>query len=249
MPIGWGLAAVAGGGVLSGIIGGGAAEKAASEEASAINAATQAEVNMYNQTVAREQPWVTAGTNALSTVQNALGLGSGGTGSINPATFTGSPGYQFQLQQGLGAVQNQATTSGGPLSGNALKALQTYGTGLANQDWYNYLSQVTGLSNTGAQAAANLGATGTSVANSIAGNTIAGGQAQAAGTVGAANAVTSGLQGVSQSALLYALLQGGGLGGSGLGASALTGGIASGTPFSLGGFNYSADPAAATASF
>src|SRR5208282_1825456 len=209
MPILIAAGISAGGGILSGIIGGGAAEKAAKEEAAAINNATNAELQMYNQTVAREQPWVTAGTNALASYQSLLGLGAGGTGTPNTSTFTGSPGYQFQLGQGEQAIQNASSTSGGPISGNALKQLQTYGTGLANQDWYNYLNQVGGLSTTGANAAANLGSIGTSVGNQVGANTILGGQAQAAGTVGAANALTSGIAGVgstaANSALLYAL--------------------------------------------
>jgi hypothetical protein len=48
-----------------------------------------------------------------------------------------SPGYQFQLQQGLNSVQNAAAAGGGALSGATLKAMQQYGTGLAAQDYQN----------------------------------------------------------------------------------------------------------------
>ncbi len=210
MPYGIAAAGIAAGGsILGGVIGGGAADKAASEQAAAINAATQAEVNMYNQTVAREAPWVTAGGNALNTVQGALGIGPGGTGSINPAVFTSSPGYQFALNQGQGAINNQATLSGGPLSGNALRALTTFGTGQANNTFQTWLNNVSGVSNTGASAAANLGAAGTAVGGQIGANDIAGGNAAAAGTVGGANSLIGGINGVSQAAMLYALTQGG----------------------------------------
>ena len=48
-----------------------------------------------------------------------------------------SPGYQFQLQQGLNSIQNSAAAGGGALSGATLKAMQQYGTGLAAQDYQN----------------------------------------------------------------------------------------------------------------
>jgi hypothetical protein len=48
-----------------------------------------------------------------------------------------SPGYQFQLQQGLNSIQNSAAAGGGALSGATMKAMQQYGTGLAAQDYQN----------------------------------------------------------------------------------------------------------------
>lgn len=51
--------------------------------------------------------------------------------------FQSSPGYEFQKQQGIDAIQNSAVGKAGTLSGNTLKALDTFGTGLANQDWWN----------------------------------------------------------------------------------------------------------------
>jgi len=51
-----------------------------------------------------------------------------------------SPGYQFQLQQGLNSIQNSAAAGGGALSGATMKAMQQYGTGLAAQDYQNMFS-------------------------------------------------------------------------------------------------------------
>jgi len=173
---------------------------------------------------------ITTGANGASTnpILQALGYGgtSGGIGAINPSTFQGSPGYQFQLQQGLNAVTNSAAANGG-LGGNALKSLQSYGTGLANQDWYNYLSSLSGaygnLTNTlgttqqnqisnlqgvatlGQNAAGNLGTNATTTAGQIGSNIIGAGNAAAAGTVGSANAIAGGLNGVSNNAIQYLL--------------------------------------------
>lgn len=46
-----------------------------------------------------------------------------------------SPGYQWQLGQGLEAVRNAASAGGGIDGGNTLKALTGYAEGLANQDY------------------------------------------------------------------------------------------------------------------
>lgn len=212
-----GIAAV--GGIASAVIGGNAAKSAAQTQANAANQASQIQLQMFNQDKADLAPWVTAGNNALAAYQSGLGLLPGQTpGQGSTAGFMGSPGYQFQRNQGLDAISNQASRAGGVLSGNVLKQLQTYGTGLANQDWYNYLSQLQGLSNTGENAAATTGAQGIATGNQIGANTIGAGNAIAAGTVGQSNALTGGLNTIANSGMLYALLnrQGGGFSGGGL---------------------------------
>lgn len=62
----------------------------------------------------------------------------------NPSSFQGTPGFQFALNQGLNAVNRSNSAMRG--SGNALAALTNYGTGLANQDYSQYLGQLGQLS-------------------------------------------------------------------------------------------------------
>lgn len=109
------------------------------------------------------------------------------------AGFRSSPGYQFQLNQGMGAINNSASARGGVNSGATLKSLQQFGTGLANQDWYSYLGQLSGLSGSGQNAAAQTGSFAANAANQIGANTIGAGNAGAAGTVGIGSAINSGL--------------------------------------------------------
>ncbi len=59
--------------------------------------------------------------------------------------FKNDPGYQFQLQQGLQATQNNAIAKGQGYSPAMQQALMGYGTGLASQSFDTYR---TGLSNT-----------------------------------------------------------------------------------------------------
>ena len=239
-----GAAIAAAGSIGSGVMGSNAAGNAANQQAAASQAATTQETNMYNETVARELPFVTSGQNALTQLQSLLGVGPGGTGqptspilqmlgiggtggtgagSINPATFQGSPGYQYQLQQGLGAVTNANAPTG--IGGNALRALQQTGQGLANQNWSNYigsagtawqqlLANISNLVGIGQNAAGNLGNTATQVGSQIAGNTIGAGNALAAGTIGSANALAGGIGGAVNNSLPYLLSNqsGGGVG-------------------------------------
>lgn len=58
----------------------------------------------------------------------------------NMEDFRADPGYQFQLQEGMGAIQNAAAAGGSLESGRTLKELQRFGQGLADQtygNWYN----------------------------------------------------------------------------------------------------------------
>ena len=73
------------------------------------------------------------------------------------AGYQQSPGYQFQLGQAMKGI-GQAAAAGG-MAGSPMQqqqAAQT-ATGLANQDYYNYLNQALGLYQTGAGGYRGLG--------------------------------------------------------------------------------------------
>lgn len=83
-----------------------------------------------------------------STINPALGA----TGSLSQGwnqTFQSptlqqaeqQPGYQFQLQQGLQALQNSAAAQGGLLSGNTGEALNNYAQNAAQTDYGNVYNQ------------------------------------------------------------------------------------------------------------
>lgn len=216
------------GSLASGLIGSSAAGDASKTQAAATDRATQAELDMYGQTVAREQPFVQAGTNALpqllqllglqpgsagpsSPLLAMLGIGPGGAtgGGIDPRTFQGDPGYRYRVGEADNAVTNAASRTGGILGGNALKALQANSQGLANQNWQQYLTDVnTGwqgllgnVSNivaSGQNAAGNLGTVGTGVANQVGSNIMRGGNALAGGQIDSASATAGGMNGALQ---------------------------------------------------
>lgn len=91
----------------------------------------------------------------------AYGDASGANGAAGYAralqNFQTNPGYQFQLDQGLKAIDRGAASRGNVTSGNTLMAEQAYGTGLANQSYKDYLAGLSPYLNQSTQAAQGLG--------------------------------------------------------------------------------------------
>ena len=122
-------------------------------------------------------------------------------------------------EQCLAQAQNQANQLGGLTGGNALVGLQNYTQGAASQEYanafnryqaqrsniYNTLASIAGLGQTAQQQSNQLAQ---NFANAQTGLTTGGAAATAAGQVGAANALSSGLQGVGSSYALSQLMRG-----------------------------------------
>jgi hypothetical protein len=262
----WGFIVGGAASLLGSVIGGNAAESAAQTQANAAQAASQTELQMFNQTQANLSPWLGAGKNALGALDYGLGIGpntggvgaagAGGYGSLmapfSASMYQQSPGYAWQMGQGISAVQNSASAGGGIKGGNTLAALTTFGQGLANSDYQqayqNYIqqqqqryAQLSGVSGQGANAAANLGGFSANVGAQIGSNAIGAGNALAAGTIGQANAYGGGLNSLAQLSNLYGSgSMGGGVFGQpnyGSGSVASPGGIPpyqAGTPYGSG---------------
>jgi hypothetical protein len=129
--------------------------------------------------VAQQQfnPYIQAGQGALGNLQGQYGQLTNDPGArLNQigGSFHQSPGYQWQLQQALGA-SNNASAAGGML-GTPQHQQQNMqvAEGLANQDYYNYLGNALGLYGQGLQGeqginAMGYGATG-QLSNALTGN-------------------------------------------------------------------------------
>jgi len=94
--------------------------------------------------------------------------------------FQESPSYQYQLDQGIGAIDRSAASQGMLQSGNTMKEVQQYGSNLANQEYGNYIDSLLGQLGYAQQADTNIANTYTGTANSMAGYSYAGGMANAA---------------------------------------------------------------------
>lgn len=97
------------------------------------------------------------GNAAAGLYDNAIGLNGAEGNAAATAAFQSSPGYQFQLDQGLQALDRSAAARGMFQSGGTGIDEMTYAQGLANQDYGNWLDRlngVAGLQVTGAQGQA-----------------------------------------------------------------------------------------------
>lgn len=159
---------------------------------------------MYEQTRGDLAPYRTAGAEGTNQLMAALPELSSKI-NIDQAWLEQQPGYQFNLRTGLKAAQNSAAARGLGTSGAALKGASQFATGLADSTFQNQFSnemaqrdarynRLMGVSQLGQNAAAQTGAYGTQTAQNIGANTIQGGNAQAAGLVGAGNSLTNGAQ-------------------------------------------------------
>ncbi len=118
--------------------------------------------------------------------------------------FEASPGYQFRMDQGLEAVQGSAASRHGLNSGATQMAMNDYAQNMASNEYgnwygqksgeyYNFLNGLTGMANSGQNAAAGMGAanaTASQQVNQAYGNM---GNAQAAGAIGVGNAINDGI--------------------------------------------------------
>lgn len=120
--------------------------------------------NAYN-------PWIQGGMQDYGMYQGQLGqLINDPAGKMNSfgKTFQQSPGYQFQVDQSLGAA-NRAAAAGG-MAGSPAEQQSIAGTvnNLANQDYYNYLNHVTGMYGQGMSGLNDMSRMGFQASNSLA---------------------------------------------------------------------------------
>lgn len=101
----------------------------------------------YQQAVSQMQPWQTAGNNALGQYQNALSPMGNTPGYINNIMnqWQMSPWAQFQMQQGMKAMNNANSASGMMGSGAQMKAAADYSQGLASRDMQQWLQNNLGV--------------------------------------------------------------------------------------------------------
>jgi hypothetical protein len=132
---------------------------------SAANAAIQQGVSTATNQLS---PWTTTGAPANADQADLLGLNGQDAANAAMAKYQQSPGYNFQMQEGLRAVDAGAAANGLLRSGADLKAEQTFGQGLANTDFGNYWNRLQQLSSGGLSAAGGIAGAATGGAANIA---------------------------------------------------------------------------------
>ncbi len=171
----------------------------------------------FGQTQTLLNPYLAAGQTGVNGLSQAFQPGGqlAQQFSFDPASIKNNPNYQFVLQQGTDAVQKSAAAQGGLFSGGTMKALDQYSQGLATNTINDAYSQALNTFQTnhqnlfqGLTALSGIGQNAVgqeqNAQNALLGAHEAGGQAiltgagaSAAGTLGAGNAWTNALNGIT----------------------------------------------------
>jgi hypothetical protein len=203
-----------------------ASKSAANTQAQAAEDAAHLQNDQWNQTQANLKPFIDLGTNSINSLQGALSnpMLTQQFSAPTAAQAAATPGYQFTQTQGLKAVQNSAAARGLGVSGAAMKGAASYATGLADSTYNdvfnralqtfntnyssasNQVNRLQGIVSNGQNAAATNGSLGAAAVGNIGNTLTSGANAQAAGTIGSANALSNGLNGIGNSAVTGALL-------------------------------------------
>ena len=185
-----------------------AATSAAAGQSDAAMYAAQQQREMFDLINEQQKPYREAGYGALTRIGEML---PGLTAPVSREEILGLPGYQFAMEQGIGATR-QNMNVGSPGS-NVDRASQkfamdyTLGTAMPQviaqrQNIYNTLAGIAGIGQTG-QSQVNTA--GTTAAGNIGQASIGAASAIGAGQVGAANAYAGAYGNIGNSALMYSL--------------------------------------------
>lgn len=182
-----------------------AAQQAANTYGASADRASDVQRQMFERQVELQEPFRQGGIQAL----NQLIPMATNYKPFGMQQFQQDPGYAFRLSEGMKALDQQAAARGGLMSGNALRAAQQYGQGLASQEYQNAfnryqtereaqlnpLQSLANLSQTGTQS---LGSAGQQYATNVGNIGIGAGAAQGNALMAGAQARGSAYQGIAQ---------------------------------------------------
>lgn len=212
----WVATAVVGSALIGGAVQAYSANKAADAQKSAADKGAALQTDIFNKTQENLKPYIDEGNLATNKLNANLDFLTSPI-KMDQSTLEKTPGYQFNLTQGLKATQNSAAARGLGISGAALKGASTFATGLADNTFQNQFNnentnrtnafnRLKGLIDVGENAAAGQGTIGADTGKSIAGSVAGGANATAAAynkTGDAASGVFSNIGGYAAYRGLY----------------------------------------------
>lgn len=210
----WAAVAVGVGGA---VVGGVASNSAAKKQAGAADQAGQISQDQYEQTRTDLMPYQDAGQVTLKELMLRMGIlnersgmnyneqqASPNFGQLTDEfgldDFEKSPAYQFNLDQGMEAINKSAAAKQKYYAPATLQDIGKYAQGLASNEFQNafnnnntnennLFSRLSGIANSGQNAAAQVGTFGSQAAGQAGEAAMGAGNAQAAGIMGGANAI------------------------------------------------------------
>lgn len=231
---GWVAGAVVVAGVGSAYIQSQAAKDAASQYANAANQGIQYSQGVYNDIQGMTSGQRSLGNQANTAIKSmlpgqyqqydaqgnptTLAQGSGyltAQPTMNDLT-TLMPNYQFGMTQGMGQFNAGINAAGGAVSGNAIQGGQQFAQDYAGNQLQNAFSNyqanrqnvasnIFNANNVGMNALGTVSNAGTGTASNVSNMLSSIGNAQASATMGSANAYSSGLNNLSNYAMLYGM--------------------------------------------
>jgi len=198
--------------VAGGLISSSGASDAADTQAAGARDAAAVQDRMFRQVREDLLPYMQAGYSGIDQLRRLTGIDGHSNDVLksdllkpivmDQATLEQTPGYQFNLAQGLRAVQNSAAARGLGTSGAALKGAANFATGLADSTYQNQFAnavlnqtnqfnRLMGISQLGQNSAAQVGNYGTQAGAGIAQTLASGANAQAASQLAGSQALAS----------------------------------------------------------
>ena len=181
-----------------------AGQRAAGTQADAINRAIDLQAQQRREDIARLQPRLDAGNNALAQMQGGA-FAQPAAFKFGAGDYQEDPGYAFRLAEGDKLLKRRQSVGGNLFSSQALRNAQEYGQGMASQEFGNAYqraidaynadvarsntgyNRLAGLADVGQTAGTQIGTAGQNYATN-AGNLMGqAGQATAAGQLGIGN--------------------------------------------------------------
>lgn len=174
---------------LAGVAGAGAtiwgANKAAQAQTNATDKATGVQKDMFDKTQAVLNPYVQGGNESNAELSKLLMPGGG----VNMDELRKLPGYEFALNQGERGIENSAAARGLGAAGTTAIKAGGFATGLADQTFGAQVGRLMGRVQVGENAAAGVGNAAVTTGQSVGGNIIGAGNAQAGAYMASGNAV------------------------------------------------------------
>ena len=176
-------AAIAGAGIVGGLISSNSQKKAAKSAANAQTAASNASIaeqrRQFDLSQQLVQPYVKAGVGALGQQQNLMGLNGFGAQQTAINNLQNSPFLQSMYKQAENALLQNASATGGLRGGNIQGALADNRMNMLNTAYQGQLQNLGNLVTLGQNSATNTGANAMAMANNISNLNTNIGQAQA----------------------------------------------------------------------
>jgi|GEM_PF-2824163 len=195
--------------LLGAVIGGKGAKKAAQQQAAAYQQGIDEQRREFDASQQRFQPYSDFGLASMGSLSDLLGLNGGDKQGTAIDALKSSPGFTSRYNTGADTILQNAAATGGLRGGNTQNSLANFGSNLLGDVYNQQVGNLTNGVGIGSGTVTTLGNLGQSNANSISQLLGQQGGAQAAGTLGQANAWTNAISDM-QKQLLAALSGGGG---------------------------------------